>query len=48
VRPFADRTGGLITFETDEPGEAEAAVDEDPFVKEALLEAYWMKEWVPE
>jgi uncharacterized protein YciI len=46
--PFEDRTGGLITFETDEPGGAEMAVAEDPFVREGLLSAYWVKEWTPE
>jgi uncharacterized protein YciI len=46
--PFEDRTGGLITFETDDRGHAESAVDADPFVQEDLLEEYWLKEWVPE
>jgi uncharacterized protein YciI len=46
--PFADRTGGLIMVETDRLGDAQHAVDEDPFVKEGLLDAYWIKEWVPD
>lgn len=45
--PFADRTGGLITFVVDELAEAEAAVAGDPFVREGLLERYWLKEWEP-
>ena len=46
--PFADRTGGLITFETQDSSRASAAVDADPFIQEGLLEAYWVKEWTPE
>ena len=43
--PFADRTGGLITFIVDAPTTAEAAVAADPFVREHLLERYWLKRW---
>jgi uncharacterized protein len=43
--PFADRTGGLITFVVDEPAQAASAVARDPFVREGLLERYWLKEW---
>ena len=43
--PFADRTGGLITFIVDEPTEAEAAVAADPFVREHLVDRYWLKRW---
>jgi uncharacterized protein YciI len=46
--PFADRTGGLITFETDESGQAERALETDPFLEEGLFDAYWLKEWIPE
>jgi uncharacterized protein YciI len=45
--PFQDRTGGLITFEAEDTGQAERAVRDDPFVQEVLLEAYWLKEWMP-
>jgi hypothetical protein len=45
--PFEDRTGGLITFESDE-STALHAVDEDPFIKESLVEAHWLKSWMPE
>jgi uncharacterized protein YciI len=46
--PFADRSGGLITFEADSVHEAERLVDGNPFVREDVLESFVMKEWVPE
>lgn len=46
--PFADRTGGLITFETGSVEEAERVVASDPFVREGLLESWVVKQWVPE
>jgi uncharacterized protein YciI len=46
--PFEDRTGGLITFEADDAGQAESAVETDPFVEQQLLDVYWLKEWTPE
>jgi uncharacterized protein YciI len=46
--PFQDRTGGLITFEAADRGEAERAVSTDPFVEDGLLDVYWLKEWTPE
>jgi uncharacterized protein YciI len=45
--PFADRTGGLITFETEDPNRAADAVDNDPFLHDGLLESYWLKQWTP-
>jgi len=45
--PFEDRTGGLITFESDDAA-AQQAVREDPFMNENLLEAHWLKPWRPE
>jgi uncharacterized protein YciI len=45
--PFANRSGGLITFVVDEPREADLAVAGDPFVREGLLERYWLREWQP-
>jgi uncharacterized protein len=39
--PFADRSGGLITFETGSLSEAEQLVADDPFVQEDLLEQGW-------
>ena len=46
--PFADRTGGLITFQADDDQQAQRAVDTDPFVQEGLLKAHWLKQWTPE
>jgi uncharacterized protein YciI len=46
--PFADRTGGLITFEADSVPKAELMVAGDLFVQEDLLEASVVKEWVPQ
>jgi uncharacterized protein YciI len=45
--PFADRSGGLITFEADSGEEAEELAARDPFRREDLLERYWLKEWQP-
>ncbi|HEX6206811.1 MAG TPA: YciI family protein [Actinomycetota bacterium] len=46
--PFGDRSGGLITFEAEDERAARRLVDEDPFVRQDLLEASWLKEWAPE
>lgn len=43
--PFADRSGGLITFEIASVDEAERLASEDPFLREGLLENRWVKEW---
>ncbi len=43
--PFADRSGGLITFEAEGIGQARQLVENDPFVLEDLLENCWVKEW---
>ena len=43
--PFADRSGGLITFDGASVEEAERLVSDDPFVREDLLETRWVKEW---
>jgi uncharacterized protein len=44
--PFADRSGGLITFQTESAATAEALVANDPFLREGLLERHWVKEWL--
>jgi uncharacterized protein len=44
--PFADRSGGLITFQAGSVTEAERLVAHDPFVREDLLERRWVKEWI--
>ncbi len=46
--PFADRSGGLITFETDSLEAAERVIAADPFVREDLVESSVVKQWVPE
>lgn len=46
--PFEDRTGGLITFGAEDLAGAQHIVERDPFVRDDLLESYWLKEWVPE
>ena len=44
--PFADRSGGLIVFDSDSREHAERLVSRDPFLRERLLERYWIKEWL--
>lgn len=46
--PFADRSGGLITFEAESIEEAIRLANNDPFVLQDLLESKWIKEWVVE
>jgi YCII-related domain len=46
--PFADRTGGLITFDAADVAEAERAVRGDPFILEGLVGAKWLKRWTTE
>ena len=43
--PFADRTGGLITFEAPDLATATEIIDRDPFVLADLIEQRWIKEW---
>jgi uncharacterized protein YciI len=43
--PFADRSGGLITFDVPTADEAERLVADDPFVLDDLLTSWWLKEW---
>jgi len=46
--PFADRSGGLITFEAEDLEAATEVAMKDPFVSEDVLESKWIKEWVVE
>ena len=46
--PFADRTGGLITFEAESLEKATSIIMKDPFVLQGLLENKWIKEWAVE
>ena len=43
--PFADRSGGLITFGAGSLSEAGQLMADDPFVQEDLLQQRWVKEW---
>jgi uncharacterized protein YciI len=43
--PFADRSGGLITFEAESSAEAEQLVADDPFPQQGLIEQSWLKQW---
>jgi uncharacterized protein YciI len=45
--PFADRSGGLITFEADTAHKADRLVQADPFLHEKLVSRWWLKEWQP-
>lgn len=46
--PFADRSGGMITFEADTLAQAELLVSDDPFHREGTLSRWWLKHWLPE
>ncbi len=43
--PFADKSGGLITFDAKSLGDAEKIVFQDPFIREDVLAQKWIKEW---
>lgn len=46
--PFADRTGGLISFVASSVQEAAEIIRQDPFVLEDLVNQTWIKEWLTE
>ncbi len=46
--PFADGSGGIITFEAESIEEATRIANNDPFVAQNLLESKWIKEWIVE
>jgi uncharacterized protein YciI len=46
--PFAERTGGLITFAAASLDDAEQIIVHDPFVREQLIEQRWVNEWLIE
>lgn len=46
--PFADRSGGLITFEANTPALAEKLVSGDPFLRQGCISSWWLKEWLAE
>ena len=45
--PFADMSGGLITFETESVEQARRIVEQDPFILEDVLDRYWSKSGLP-
>lgn len=46
--PFADRSGGLITFEADTLGRAEELVHDDPFLQKQVITSWWLTQWLVE
>jgi hypothetical protein len=46
--PFADRSGGLITFAAASLDDTQQIIKDDPFVREQLIEQSWTKEWLIE
>lgn len=46
--PFADRTGGLISFVASNLEEATKIILRDPFILEDLIAEKWIKDWIPE
>ena len=46
--PFADRTGGLIIFETSDIDTATDIVMKDPFIIQNIINQKWIYEWLPE
>jgi uncharacterized protein YciI len=46
--PFADRSGGLISFEAESVETAERVIAADPFVREELLESSVVRQWMAE
>jgi uncharacterized protein YciI len=46
--PFGDRSGGLISFAAPDLQQPTDIVLRDPFILEDLVDARWIKEWIPE
>jgi uncharacterized protein YciI len=46
--PFADRTGGLISFTASSLEEATTIIQQDPFNLQDLIVEKWIKEWIVE
>jgi uncharacterized protein YciI len=46
--PFADRSGGLISFVASSVEEAVGIIQHDPFIMEDLIDQKWLKEWILE
>ena len=45
--PFADRTGGLISFTAPNLEKANEIILQDPFIVKDLILERWIKEWIP-
>ena len=46
--PFADRTGGLIMFESSDIEKTMKLTDKDPFIEHDIIDSKWVKEWIQE
>ncbi len=46
--PFHDRSGGLITFSSDDLKQANEIISEDPFVKGHVISDKYIKVWIAE
>ena len=46
--PFADRSGGLISFEAPVDGSARQLISDDPFQRAGLINDWWRKVWLPQ
>jgi len=46
--PFADRSGGLITFSAADDEVAGRLAASDPFVKTGAVTEYWVRQWMVE
>lgn len=46
--PFADRSGGLITFSAASDAEAERMASGDPFIGAGVIARRWLKQWIVE
>jgi uncharacterized protein YciI len=46
--PFADRSGGLITFAASDLERATRIAESDPFVLRSLVRDWWIREWLVE
>lgn len=46
--PFSDRSGGLITFSSENLAKANDIINHDPFIINDVIDKKWVKEWMPE
>ena len=46
--PFADRSGGLISFTASSLEKATEVILQDPFILRDLIAEKWIKEWIGE